>query len=155
MWRRRGVIKVQARFDVLRIAPVACLQRFHDAYIFCGKKSTPQLVRMFWHLLAFCHMAAVAARQGKHVEALAASLKQAPSMVYCLESLSRVGSTATYIGFTVSPYRRLRQHNGEVTAGARRTRKRQPWSFVAVVRGFVSQTVGLQFEWACELRVAT
>lgn len=33
----------------------------------------------------------------------------------------------TYVGFTVAPFRRLRQHNGEISSGAWRTRKHRPW----------------------------
>lgn len=80
------------------------------------------------------------------------AMRKQPSMVYCLQSQAVAKSTATYIGFTVNPYRRLRQHNGEVSSGARRTSKRQPWRFVAIVCGFPAHVIGLQFEWACTWR---
>ena len=57
-------------------------------------------------------------------------------------------ATRCYIGATVNPSRRLRQHNGELVGGARRTRNRGPWSFVRVISGFRTWREALQFEWA-------
>ena len=69
--------------------------------------------------------------------------------VYCCYLLrSRASPRSTYIGFTTNPVKRLRQHNGEITAGARRTHARRPWDMIAVVIGFPSHVSALQFEWA-------
>ncbi|KAJ1389931.1 hypothetical protein B484DRAFT_459633 [Ochromonadaceae sp. CCMP2298] len=71
-------------------------------------------------------------------------------MYYCylLRSLSTPQSSATYIGFSTDPAHRLRQHNGELVAGARKTSQYRPWRHVAVVGGFPNKITALQFEWA-------
>ena len=67
---------------------------------------------------------------------------------YLLNSLDPSHPRSTYIGFTVDPPRRIRQHNGDITAGAVRTRKKRPWGMVMVVTGFPTKSAALQFEWA-------
>jgi predicted GIY-YIG superfamily endonuclease len=52
----------------------------------------------------------------------------------------------TYVGATVDPDRRLRQHNGEIAGGASATRGRT-WRRVCFVEGFPSEREALQFEW--------
>lgn len=57
---------------------------------------------------------------------------------------------ATYIGSSVCPERRLRQHNGELKGGAIYTTKRLSkgqWLNVCVVEGFPDSIAALQFEW--------
>ena len=55
----------------------------------------------------------------------------------------------TYVGATVNPRRRLRQHNGELKGGAKYTRRgRGHWCYVCLVSGFRNQREALQFEWA-------
>lgn len=59
----------------------------------------------------------------------------------------------TYAGFTVDPKRRLRQHNHEISGGARSTTSRAGlWSFLFVValgngNGGEARRQALSFEW--------
>jgi len=57
-------------------------------------------------------------------------------------------SRHTYIGATLDPVRRIRQHNGEICGGAKYTRSYRPWTVHMVVSGFPNQRSALQFEWA-------
>jgi len=65
---------------------------------------------------------------------------------YLLESLQRPGKT--YVGFTMDPRRRVRQHNGEIAAGAFKTKRWRPWKMILSVWGFPSKVAALQFEFA-------
>lgn len=67
---------------------------------------------------------------------------------YLLTSMCPRFKGHTYIGFTVNPRRRIRQHNGEATMGAWRTKKKRPWEMVLCIYGFPSNVSALQFEWA-------
>lgn len=67
---------------------------------------------------------------------------------YLLVSLSPRHKGQTYIGFTVNPRRRIRQHNGELMCGAWRTKRKRPWEMVFCIYGFPSHVSALQFEWA-------
>ncbi|KAL5197623.1 hypothetical protein ABZP36_001135 [Zizania latifolia] len=66
---------------------------------------------------------------------------------YLLRSLCPRRRSATYIGFTVNPRRRIRQHNGEIRCGAWRTKRGRPWEMVLCIYGFPN-VAALQFEWA-------
>ncbi|TFK44508.1 hypothetical protein BDQ12DRAFT_594993, partial [Crucibulum laeve] len=67
---------------------------------------------------------------------------------YLLKSIQSPRSRVTYIGSTPSPPRRIRQHNGEITQGAQKTRFKRPWVMQMIVYGFPSKLAALQFEWA-------
>ena len=62
---------------------------------------------------------------------------------YCLQS----ESNATYIGATVNPDRRLRQHNKEIKGGAKYTGRSKGWKRICCVTGFPDERAALQFEW--------
>lgn len=67
---------------------------------------------------------------------------------YLLRSLDSDHPLKTYIGYTTNPSRRLRQHNGELIRGARRTMSGRPWTYVAIISGFLDKVSAMQFEWA-------
>lgn len=67
-------------------------------------------------------------------------------LCYLLKSVSQ--PTQTYVGVTNDLPRRLRQHNGELSGGAKSTRRYRPWSTVLHVEGFETRGQALQFEWA-------
>lgn len=52
----------------------------------------------------------------------------------------------TYVGVTTDLCRRLRQHNGALKGGARRTRGRQ-WEIVLYVTGFQTKSSAMKFEY--------
>uniref|UniRef100_A0A6C0IFC8 GIY-YIG domain-containing protein n=1 Tax=viral metagenome TaxID=1070528 RepID=A0A6C0IFC8_9ZZZZ len=65
------------------------------------------------------------------------------SLWYCylLESDKK-----SYVGATLDPDRRLRQHNGEISGGAKAT-KGSVWKRVCLVGTFPEERDALQFEW--------
>lgn len=52
----------------------------------------------------------------------------------------------TYVGITNDPKKRLRQHCGELSGGAKYTRGKT-WAYAALVKGFESKSQVLSFEW--------
>lgn len=67
---------------------------------------------------------------------------------YLLKSNHEKFKDETYIGFTDNPLKRLRQHNGLIKGGAKKTSKKRPWSLVLVISNFPNKILALKFEWA-------
>lgn len=66
-------------------------------------------------------------------------------MVYLLFN----GGGRTYVGCVLgSVQRRLRQHNGILSGGARQTARGRPWELYCTIRGFRNRREALQFEYA-------
>ena len=64
--------------------------------------------------------------------------------VYVLKSLT---TNRAYVGYTVDFQRRLRQHNGEIAGGAKKTSKDKPWTPVCIISGFTDNHCALRFEF--------
>lgn len=58
-------------------------------------------------------------------------------------------NNATYAGVSPEPLRRLRQHNGELSGGAKYTTSvGKGWRHICLVHGFQDKIQAMQFEWA-------
>lgn len=52
-----------------------------------------------------------------------------------------------YVGYTIDFKHRIRQHNGEITGGAKKTSKHRPWEPICIIKGFLDKSSALRFEW--------
>jgi predicted GIY-YIG superfamily endonuclease len=65
---------------------------------------------------------------------------------YILRCLDNGHTNLTYNGSTNDLSRRIRQHNGEISGGAKATKGKQ-WEFYAIMTGFVNHANTLSCEW--------
>ena len=89
-------------------------------------------------------------RGGRPAKESSAPAEALCQCVYILVE-SKAGSlkvaSATYVGYTTNPEHRLRQHNGEIKGGAKKTAfGGRQWKIAAVVYGFPNKKCALQFE---------
>ena len=64
--------------------------------------------------------------------------------VYLLKSKV---SNRFYVGYTVNIQKRIRQHNGEISGGARKTIRNRPWEVVMYISGFQYERTAMQYEY--------
>jgi predicted GIY-YIG superfamily endonuclease len=69
--------------------------------------------------------------------------QEEPLTCYCIQNNEE---TRTYVGATNCFSRRIRQHNAEISGGARSTRGFK-WKPIILVRGFPTRHDLLRFEW--------
>lgn len=66
---------------------------------------------------------------------------------YILRSEHEKHKNMTYNGFTTDPWKRLRQHNGEISGGAKTTHGKGPWKIYVLLTGFKTKNNSLSCEW--------
>jgi predicted GIY-YIG superfamily endonuclease len=67
-----------------------------------------------------------------------------PHLCYVLYSTV---TNRIYIGYTNDFPHRIRQHNGEILGGAKKTHRFRPWKKLCSVHGFYDNSSALRFEW--------
>lgn len=72
---------------------------------------------------------------------------------YCYLLTDEAACTKSYVGYTATPAKRERQHRGEISGGAKSTRRFKGKCRMGVVIGrFRDARAALQFEWAWKHR---
>lgn len=66
---------------------------------------------------------------------------------YILRNKDVTYKNLTYNGSTNDPYRRLRQHNGEISGGAKATHGKGEWEIYVLLTGFKTHVNALSCEW--------
>ena len=71
------------------------------------------------------------------------------SIYYCyiLRNINPLYNNLTYNGITNNLSRRLRQHNSEITGGAKYTKNKGPWEYYVIISGFIDKCEALSCEW--------
>ncbi len=66
---------------------------------------------------------------------------------YIIRSINQDFINSTYNGSTNNLIRRLKQHNGELVGGAKATKGKGPWVYIAIWEGFQTHNEALSCEW--------
>ena len=56
-------------------------------------------------------------------------------------------SNRFYVGYTIDINRRISQHNGLRTGGAKKTKRFRPWKIIMYISGFLYERTALQYEF--------
>lgn len=73
-------------------------------------------------------------------------MKKPDSRTWTVYVLLSDSTANTYVGSTINAQRRLRQHNGELSGGAKRTRAGRPWKLAKVYGPFGSRGAAQKVE---------
>jgi len=69
---------------------------------------------------------------------------------YCYILQNIENEKKIYIGYTINPSRRIRQHIQEIKGGAKytkNTKDTKSWRMIIIIKGFPNMINALQFEW--------
>lgn len=83
----------------------------------------------------------------KLIEEFEASRSNVDGNTHFCYLLTCPNSKRCYIGYTTDPQRRLRQHNGDIKGGAKKTSRYENWDIVCTIGGFENYRQALRFEW--------